>query len=143
MRDVKHPAGHRWWNRATYPLALLRFRINTAINGIDNQRIDGIVNPMSDTYRIVFTQRTTMATTFSRPIEKGGKAYFLKAKAAKSAQHVGYAIVYPDMIEVITVSGALVGVAQTRTEAAQMIDSYQRTNNADAYWMWADKELAK
>lgn len=97
----------------------------------------------SDTYRIVFTQRNTMATTFSRSIREGGKAFYLKAKSAngKSVQHVGYAIVYHDMIEVITVSGALVGVAQTRPEAAQMLDAYHRTTNADAYWMWADKTL--
>jgi hypothetical protein len=93
------------------------------------------------TYRIVFTQRTTMATTFSRPIEKGGKAYFLKAKSAKSAQHVGYAIIYPEMIEVVTVSGVLVGIAKDRTEAGQMIDRYHRTNNADDYWLWTDKTL--
>lgn len=96
---------------------------------------------MSDTYRIIFTQRNTMATTFSHPVREGGKAFYLKAKSAKSAQHVGYAIVYPDMIEVITVSGALVGIAQKRDEAAQMIDAYHRTHNADDYWMWTDKTL--
>lgn len=94
------------------------------------------------TYRIVFTQRTTMATTFARPIEKGGKAFYLKAKSAKSAQHVGYAIVYPDMIEVTTASGSLVGIAKNRAEAAQIIDTYHRTSNADAYWLWTDKKLA-
>jgi hypothetical protein len=95
-------------------------------------------------YRITFTQRNTMATTFSPQVKKGGKAYFLKAVSEnkKSRQHVGYAIVYPEMIEVITVSGNLVGIAQDRAEAAQMIDSYHRTNNADAYWMWADEKLA-
>lgn len=96
---------------------------------------------MSSTYRIVFTQRNTMATTFSPNVKKGGKAYFLKAKSDKSAQHVGYAVIYPDMIEVVTVSGQLVGVAKDRAEAAQMIDAYHRTSNADAYWMWADKTL--
>ena len=96
---------------------------------------------MSGTYSISFTQRNTMATTFSRPVEKGGKVYFLKAKTAKSAQHVGYAVIYPDMIEVVTVSGALVGIAKTRPEAKRMIDSYHRSCNADAYWMWADKTL--
>ena len=98
---------------------------------------------MSGTYSIVFTQRNTMATTFSRPVEKGGKAYFLKAVSEnkKSRQHVGYAIVYPDMIEVVTVSGTLVGIAKDRAEAAQMIDTYHRTNNADAYDLWTDKAL--
>lgn len=98
---------------------------------------------MTDRYSIVFTQRTTMATTFSRPIEKGGKAYFLKAKAdnGKSVQHVGYAIIYPDMIEVTTASGSLVGIAKDRAEAAQMIDAYHRTNNADDYWLWTDMAL--
>lgn len=98
---------------------------------------------MSSTYRIVFTQRNTMATTFSPSIKEGGKAYFLKAKSDKSAQHVGYAIVYPDMIEVVTVSGTLVGVAKDRAEAAQMIDSYHRTHNAEDYWLWTDKALAR
>lgn len=93
------------------------------------------------TYRIVFTQRNTMATTFSPTVRKGGKAYYLKAKSAKSAQHVGYAVVYPEMIEVVTVSGALVGIAHDRSEVAQMIDSYHRTNNADDYWLWTDKTL--
>jgi hypothetical protein len=95
------------------------------------------------TYRIVFTQRTTMATTFSPQVRKGGKAYFLKAKSKKSAQHVGYAVVYPAMIEVVTVSGNLVGIANDRPEAAQMIDTYHRTHNADDYWLWTDKELAR
>lgn len=114
------------------------------INGIDNQPISGIVNHMrTDTYRIIFTQRTTMATTFSRPIKKGGKAYFLKAKSDKSAQHVGYAIIYPDMIEVTTVSGQFVGVAKDRAEAAQMIDTHHRTHNADDYSLWTDKALAR
>lgn len=95
------------------------------------------------TYRIVLTQRNTMATTFSPSVREGGKAYYLKAKSAKSAQHVGYAIIYPDMIEVVTVSGALVGIAKDRKEAAQMIDAHHRTNNADGYWLWTDKELAR
>src|SRR5437588_642095 len=93
------------------------------------------------TYRIVFTQRNTMATTFSPSVRQGGKAYFLKAKSDKSAQHVGYAIVYPEMIEVVTVSGQLVGIAKDRAEAAQMIDSFHRAHNADAYWMWTGKTL--
>lgn len=95
-------------------------------------------------YRITFTQRNTMATTFSPQVRKGGKAYFLKAVSdnKKSRQHVGYAIVYPEMIEVVTVSGNLVGIAENRKEAVQIIDSYHRTNNADAYWTWTDKELA-
>lgn len=98
----------------------------------------------TDSYRIVFTQRNTMATTFSPSVREGGKAYFLKAKSGngKSVQHVGYAIIYPEMIEVVTVSGALVGIAKNRPEAAQMIDSHHRTHNADAYWMWANKTLA-
>jgi hypothetical protein len=97
------------------------------------------------TYRITFTQRNTMATTFSPQVRKGGKAYFLKAVSEnkKSRQHVGYAVIYPEMIEVITVSGDLVGIAQDRTEAAQMIDAHHRTNNADAYWMWAEETLAR
>ncbi|QRY51787.1 hypothetical protein [Mycolicibacterium septicum] len=97
---------------------------------------------MSDTYRIIFTQRNTMATTFSPSVREGGKAYYLKAKSTKSAQHIGYAIVYPEMIEVVTVSGELVGIAQSRPEAAQMIDSHHRTTNADDYWMWLDKKLS-
>lgn len=96
---------------------------------------------MSGTYSISFTQRNTMATTFSRPVEKGGRVYFLKAKTAKSAQHVGYAIIYPDMIEVVDLSGALVGIASTRDEAKQMIDTHHRTHNPDAYWLWTDKSL--
>lgn len=95
-----------------------------------------------DTYRIIFTQRNTMATTFSPSIREGGKAYYLKAKSDKSAQHVGYAIVYPEMIEVVAVSGNLVGIAKDRAEAAQMIDTYHRTSNAEAYWLWTDKTLA-
>jgi hypothetical protein len=96
------------------------------------------------TYRITFTQRNTMATTFAPQVRKGGKAFFLKAVSEnkKSRQHVGYAIVYPEMIEVVTVSGALVGIAQDRKEAAQMIDSHHRTNNADGYWMWTEDTLA-
>jgi hypothetical protein len=95
------------------------------------------------TYRIVFTQRNTMATTFSPSIREGGKAYFLKAKSenGKSAQHVGYAIIYPEMIEVVTVSGTLVGIAKNRLEAAQIIDAYHRTHNADDYWLWTSKTL--
>jgi hypothetical protein len=96
---------------------------------------------MSSNYRIAFTQRNTMATTFSPRVRKGGKAYYLKAKSDKSAQHVGYAIIYPEMIEVVTVSGSLVGITKERAEAARMIDTYHRTNNADSYWMWADKAL--
>lgn len=98
---------------------------------------------MRDTYRIVFTQRNTVATTFSPNVKEGGKAYYLKAKSDKSAQHVGYAVVYPEMIEVVAVSGNLVGIAKDRTEAAEMIDTYHRTNNADDYWLWADKVLAR
>lgn len=92
-------------------------------------------------YRIVFTQRNTMATTFSPHVNKGGKVYFLKAKSEKSVQHVGYAIIYPEMIAVSTVSGQHVGYAKDRVRAAQMIDFYHRTNNADGYWMWTDKTL--
>ena len=95
------------------------------------------------TYRIVFTQRNTMATTFSPSVKEGGRAYFLKAKSAKSAQHVGYAIVYPEMIEVVTVSGVFVGTARNRSEAAQLIDTHHRLHNADDYWMWTDKALAR
>lgn len=97
------------------------------------------------TYRIIFTQRNTMATTFSPNVKKGGKAYYLKAKSenGKSVQHVGYAIIYPEMIEVTTVSGHVVGIAQSRTEAAKMVDAHHRANNADAYWMWAEKVLAQ
>jgi uncharacterized membrane protein len=86
-----------------------------------------------------------MATTFSPQVRKGGKAYFLKAVSEnkKSRQHVGYAIVYPEMIEVVAVSGALVGIAKDRAEVAPMIDAYHRTNNADAYWMWTEKTLAR
>jgi hypothetical protein len=95
-------------------------------------------------YRITFTQRNTMATFSHHRVRKGGRAYFLKAVSEnkKSRQHVGYAIIYPEMIEVITVSGSLVGIAKDRKEAVQMIDSYHRTSNADTYWMWAEKELA-
>lgn len=92
-------------------------------------------------YRIVFTQRNTMATTFSPSVREGGKAFYLKAKSAKSAQHVGYAVIYPDMIEVLTVKGTLVGIAQKRNEAGRMIDAYHREHNADDYWLWTDKTL--
>lgn len=86
-----------------------------------------------------------MATTFSPNVKPGGKAYFLKAKSenGKSVQHVGYAIIYPEMIEVVTVSGNLVGIAHTRAEAAKMIDAHHRTNNANDYWMWTEKVLAQ
>ena len=96
-----------------------------------------------DTYRIVFTQQTTMATCFSPAVPDGGKVYYLKAKNKRSAQHVGYAaVVKPGLIEVPTCSGAPVGTASTRVEAARMIDSYHRENNRRDYWIWADKKLA-
>lgn len=97
-----------------------------------------------DTYRIVFTQRNTMATTFSPGVEKGGDAYFLKAVSenGKSRQHVGYATIRPDkLIEVATVSGGLVGIAHSRDEARRMIDTYHRIHNADDYWTWTTKTL--
>jgi hypothetical protein len=95
----------------------------------------------NDTYRIIFTQRNTMATTFSP--SAAGKTYFLKAKSARSAQHIGYAtILSPKEIEVSTVSGQKIGVATSRADAAQMIDSYHRANSADQYFMWTDKSLA-
>ncbi len=103
-------------------------------------------NATDGTYRIVFTQRNTMATTFSPGIEKGGKVYFLKAVSEnrKSRQHVGYATIGLDkMIDVTTVSGRFVGTAKTRAEAAQIIDTYHRTHNADDYWLWTDRALAK
>jgi hypothetical protein len=59
----------------------------------------------------------------------------------KSAQHVGYATVYPDRIEVTTVSGRPVGTAKNRADAAQLIDAYHREHNAADYWLWNDKTL--
>jgi hypothetical protein len=89
------------------------------------------------TYRIVFTQRNTMATAFSPGVYvgKGGKVYFLKAVSGdnRSRQHIGYAIIYPKGIEVRTVSGRIVDVAKTRAEAVQMIDKHHRKNNRREY----------
>ena len=86
------------------------------------------------TYSIAFTQRNTMATTFS-PAAKGN-TYFLKAKSGngRSVQLVGYAtVVAPDQIEVSTVSGKSVGVAKSRDDAKKMIDAYHRKNNGHEY----------
>lgn len=90
-------------------------------------------------YWIMFTKRTTMATSLSPKLTHDGKSYFLKAKARLSAQHVGYAYVaHPKRIEVYTIPGRLVGVAASRPEAAKMIDDYHRKNNRSGYWMWND-----
>lgn len=95
---------------------------------------------MSGEYRIIFTKRNTMATTFSPAA--AGQTYFLKAKSQRSAQHVGYAtVIAPNHIEITTVSGKSVGVAKSRSEARQMIDTYHRTNDSDNYWMWVAKTL--
>ena len=94
----------------------------------------------ADCYWIMFSQRDSISTTLSPGVIAKGKAYFLKAKALKSAQHVGYAVVaHTKKIEVYTVSGKLAGVATSRAEAAAMIDSYHLKNNSDGYWMWAGR----
>jgi hypothetical protein len=100
------------------------------------------------TYRIIFTQRTTMVTVFSPAVDKDGDVYFLKAVAdnAKSSQHIGYATTnmpghHPHAIAVTTVSGEPVCLAASRREAAQMIDAYHRRNNPEDYWIWASKKL--
>jgi hypothetical protein len=90
-----------------------------------------------DCYWIMFSQRTTVATSMSPQLTHDGKSYFLKAKSRLSAQHVGYAFVaHPKRIEVYTIPGRFVGVATSRPEAAAMIDDYHRKNNRADYWMW-------
>lgn len=90
-------------------------------------------------YWIMFSRRTTMSTCLSPSLPDDGKSYFLKAKSVGSAQHVGYAYVaHAKRIEVYTIPGRLVGVAESRADAAEMIDAYHRKNNRDGYWMWND-----
>lgn len=97
---------------------------------------------MSNEYRIVFSQRTTISTSFGQSVEKGGTRYYLKAKSPRSAQQVGYATVRPDRtIEVTTCNGTIVGIAKNRAEAAKMIDGYHRKHNRRDYSSWAAKTL--
>lgn len=90
-------------------------------------------------YWIMFSQRDSVSTCLSPSVEPGGNVYYLKAKALGSSQHVGYAVVTAKgRIAVLTASGKRVGAAETRAEAAEMIDSHHRKNNRSAYWMWFD-----
>jgi hypothetical protein len=75
-------------------------------------------------------------TTFSPSAREGGKAYYLKAKSGRTAQLVGYAVVYPDTIDVLTISGVFVGAARNRGEAAWMIDAHHRRYDSAEYRMW-------
>lgn len=98
---------------------------------------------VTNTYRIAFSQKRTMTTCLASNVEQGGPVYYLKAKAHKSAQQVGYAVKESlNKILVYTSAWKLVGVAKNRKEAARLIDEYHRKNNAKAYWMWASKRLA-
>jgi hypothetical protein len=93
-----------------------------------------------DAYSIMFSQRRTVATCLASSIADGGSVYYLKAKAARSASHVGYAVIdKAGTVYVYTAAWGFVGLADTRAEGAQMIDSYHRKHNRARYWMWLDK----
>lgn len=87
-----------------------------------------------DCYWIAFSRRHSISTCLSPAVKPGGNMYYLKAKAAGSVQHVGYAVVNaPGHIAVLTIPGSYVGTARTRAEAAAMIDNYHRKNNRSRY----------
>jgi len=93
-----------------------------------------------DAYSIVFTKNRTVATCLAPSVADGGNTYYLKARGDRCAVHVGYAIIdKPGEVKVFAANWKTVGVAKTRAEAAEMIDSYHRKHNRSRYWMWLDK----
>ncbi len=91
-------------------------------------------------YSIVFTHKQTVATCLASSVASGGNTYYLKATGDRCAKHVGYAVIdKPREVKVFTANWKTVGVAKTRADAAEMIDSYHRRHNRDGYWMWLDK----
>lgn len=46
-----------------------------------------------------------------------------------------------DTYRIVFTQRNIVGVTKDRAGAARLIDTYHRANNADDYWLWADKAL--